>query len=272
MIKSISFWSFPADLKLKQIFQLAKDAGFEAIELTLEAQGEITLKTSAADLKAIRQAAEGAGLCVPTFATGLYWAEPIIVDGGKTNPKGVEILKKSLECAKALGAGTALTIPASVTSTLPYDVAYEKSIAALKKLAPVAEKAKVKIGVEYVWNNFLLSPLEFARFLDEIGSEWVSAYFDVGNVLRTGFPEQWIKILGSRISAVHFKDFRREIGTIPGFVDLLEGDVDWAAVMKALKSIKYEGAVTAEMMPPYPFFPQRLIEATSKSMDAILTL
>lgn len=272
MIKSISFWSFPAGLSLKEIFQRAKDAGFEAVELTLEAQGEITLGTSAADLKAIRKVAESMGLCVPTFATGLYWSEPIITAGGKTNPKGVEICKKALECAKLLGASTALTIPASVTPDLPYDVAYEKSVAVLKKLAPVAEKAQVKIGVEYVWNNFLLSPLEFRNFLDEVGSEWVSAYFDVGNVLRTGYPEQWIKILGSRISAVHFKDFRRDIGTIPGFVDLLEGDVDWGAVMKALKAIKYDGAVTGEMMPAYPWFPQRLIEATSKSMDAILTL
>jgi hexulose-6-phosphate isomerase len=272
VIKSISFWSFPTGLPLKEVFKRAKAAGFEAVELTLEAKGEITLKTTATELKAIRRLAESMGLCTPTFATGLYWSEPIILDGGKTNPRGVEVCKRSLECAKALGAGTALTIPCTVTPGLPYDLAYEKSVAALKKLAPLAEKAKVKIGVEYVWNKFLLSPLEFRCFLDEVGSEWVSAYFDVGNVLQSGYPDQWIKILGSRVSAVHFKDFKRSIGTIEGFIDLLEGDCPWEAVMKALKAVKYDGAVTAEMMPPYGFFPQRLIEATSKSMDAILSL
>jgi L-ribulose-5-phosphate 3-epimerase len=272
VIKSISFWSFPAGLPLKEVFKRAKAAGFEAVELTLEAEGEITLKSTAAELKAIRKLAESMGLCTPTFATGLYWSEPIILDGGKTNPQGVEVCKQSLACAKALGASTALTIPCTVTPGLPYDLAYEKSVAALKKLAPLAEKAKVKIGVEYVWNKFLLSPLEFRGFLDEIGSEWVSAYFDVGNVLQSGYPDQWIRILGCRTSAVHFKDFKRSIGTIEGFIDLLEGDCPWEAVMKALKAVKYDGAVTAEMMPPYGFFPQRLIEATSKSMDAILSL
>jgi L-ribulose-5-phosphate 3-epimerase len=270
VIKSISFWSFPAGLKLKDIFKQAKEAGFEAVELTLEAKGEITMATTPAQLKEIRKLAEGMGLCLPTFATGLYWSEPIVGAGGKVNPKGVAIAKKCLQCAKALGATTALTIPASVSPDLPYDLAYEKSVAAMKKLAPDAEKAGVALGVEYVWNKFLLSPLEFRNFLDEIGSPMVTAYFDVGNVLASGYPDQWIRILGSRITAVHFKDFRCEVGTIPGFVDLLEGDVPWDRVMAAFKAVKYDWAVTAEMMPPYAHYPKRLIESTSKSMDAIL--
>jgi hexulose-6-phosphate isomerase len=270
MIKSISFWSFPAGLSLREIFSRAKAAGYEAVELTLEASGEITLDTPPAEIKKIRQLAEDMGLLLPTFATGLFWSEPIILPGGKTNPKGVEVVKKSLQFASLLGASTALTIPCTVTPDLPYDLAYEKSVAALQKLAPTAEKFGVSIGVEYVWNKFLLSPLEFRSFLDEVGSPMVKAYFDVGNVMQSGYPDQWIRILGDRISAVHFKDFRCSIGTIDGFIDLLEGDVPWDAVMKALRAIKYNGAVTAEMMPPYPYHPQRLIEATSKSMDAIL--
>lgn len=273
MIKSISYWSFAEGTKLKDRMQLAKDAGYEAIELTLEGPGaEINMNTTAAEIKQIKQMADKMGLQTPTFATGLYWSEPMILDGGKINKTGLDICKKSLQIAKAIGATTALTIPCTVTPGLPYDMAYEKSVAVLKKLAPAAEKAGVSIGVEYVWNKFLLSPLEFRSFLDEIGSPMVKAYFDVGNVMASGYPDQWIRILGDRISAIHFKDFKRSIADLDGFVDLLEGDVPWDAVMQALRAIKYDGAVTAEMMPPYQYFPQRLLEATSKSMDAILSL
>jgi len=180
------------------------------------------------------------------------------------------IAKKSLQLAKALGADTTLFIPCTVTPELPYELAYQKSLAVMKQLMPAAEKAGVSVAVEYVWNKFLLSPLEYRDFLDAVGSPFARAYFDVGNVMLTSFPDQWIRILGSRISAVHFKDFRCSVGTLAGFVDLLEGDVPWDAVMQALRAIKYDGAVTAEMMPPYPYHPKRLIEATSRSMDAIL--
>lgn len=271
MIKSISYWSFPAGMALEARMKLAKDCGFEAIELTLEGPGaEINMSTSAADLKKIKAMADKIGLQTPTFATGLYWSEPMILDGGKINKMGLDICKKSLQFAKIIGANTALTIPCTVTPGLPYDMAYEKSVEVLKKLVPEAEKQGVSIGVEYVWNKFLLSPLEFRNFLDEIGSPMVKAYFDVGNVMAAGYPDQWIRILGDRISAVHFKDFKRSIADLDGFVDLLEGDVPWDAVMKALKAIKYDWAVTAEMMPPYQHFPEYLLKATSGAMDLIL--
>ncbi len=271
MIKSISYWSFPAGMPLPERMQLAKDVGFEAIELTLEGpEAEINMKTTAAQIAAIKKTADKIGLQTPTFATGLFWTEPLVADGGKINKAGMDICKKMLQLAKAIGATTILVVPCTVSPALPYDVAYEKSLQALKKLAPEAEKAGVRIGVEYVWNKFLLSPLEFRNFLDEIGSPFVTAYFDVGNVMASGYPDQWIRILGERISAVHFKDFKRSIADLDGFVDLLEGDVPWDAVMKALREIKYDGAVTAEMMPPYRYFPERLLEATSQSMDAIL--
>jgi L-ribulose-5-phosphate 3-epimerase len=271
VIKSISYWSFPAGMKLKSRMKLAKDAGFEAIELTLEGPGaEINMKTTAAEIKAIKQMADKIGLQTPTFATGLYWSEPMILDGGKVNKVGLDICKKSLQLAQAIGATTALTIPCTVTPDLPYDMAYDKSLEALKKLAPLAEKAGVSIAIEYVWNKFLLSPLEFRNFIDEAGSPMIKAYFDVGNVMASGYPDQWIRILGDRISAVHFKDFKRSIADLDGFVDLLEGDVPWDAVMKALKAIKYDGAVTAEMMPPYQHFPEYLLHATSGAMDMIL--
>jgi len=140
-----------------------------------------------------------------------------------------------------------------------YDVAYERALSALKELAPVAEELKVSIGVENVWNKFLLSPMEMRDFIDAVGSPYVGSYFDVGNVLFCGYPEHWVKILGSRIKKVHFKDYRRNVGSLDGFVDLLAGDVDYKSVKAALDKIGYDNWVTAEMLPPYAQYPETII-------------
>ena len=129
--------------------------------------------------------------------------------------------------------------------------------------------------VENVWNKFLLSPLEMKAFIDEFRSSGVGSYFDVGNALQTGYPEHWIGTLGSRIRRVHFKDYRRNVGTIDGFCDLLSGDINWPAVMQALRAIRYDGWIAAEMIPPVPFYkysPETLIHNTSRAMDAIFQL
>jgi hexulose-6-phosphate isomerase len=129
---------------------------------------------------------------------------------------------------------------------------------------PTAEKIGVTIAVENVWNKFLLSPLEMRGFIDSFKSKRVGAYFDVGNVLLTGYPEQWIKILGKRIKRIHIKDFKKSVGTVDGFVDLLKGDVDFTAVKKALAAIGYKGYVTAEMIPYSPGRPERTARAMKK--------
>ena len=124
--------------------------------------------------------------------------------------------------------------------------------------------------MENVWNKFLLSPLEFKDFIDKVDSPFVGIYLDVGNVVYTGYPEQWIKILGKRIKKVHFKDFRRSIGNINGFVDLLSGDVNFPAVMRAFTTTGYNDYVIAEMM-PYSYYEDQVVYNTSKAMDRILT-
>jgi hexulose-6-phosphate isomerase len=156
------------------------------------------------------------------------------------------------------------------SEVIRYDVVYDRALEAIRSLKPVAEQVKVVVGVENVWNKFLLSPLEMRDFVDKIASEYVGVYFDVGNVIATGYPEHWIRILGKRIKRVHFKDFRRNVGTLDGFTDLLEGDVNWQEVMAAFREIGYEGYVTAEMIPPYSHHPEALIYTTSKAMDFIL--
>lgn len=272
MIKSISFWSFPEGLNIRQRMEMAKRYGFEGIELTVEAEGEITPASAAADMARWVDLAGEIGLELRTLATGLGWSLPAIGPDPEVTAQGRDLVKKCLELGQALGAETILVVPGAVTPDYPYDRAYDDCVEVFSDLADYAEDAGVYIGLEYVWNKFLLSPLEFAGIIDEIGEDYVQAYFDVGNVIPTGFPDQWIRILGDRIKAIHFKDFRESIGTgtFDGFVDLLEGDVPWTRVMAALDEIGYDGPVTAEMMPPYAHYPERLIEATSNAMDAIL--
>jgi hexulose-6-phosphate isomerase len=153
---------------------------------------------------------------------------------------------------------------------VPYDVVYERALAAMKKLAPYAESKKVAIGVENVWNKFLLSPMEMRDFIDKVGSEYVGAYLDIGNTLANGYPEHWISCLGNRIKKVHFKDYRVEAGGLHGFVDLLAGDVNYPEVIKALNEIGYDDWVSAEMIPNYKHHTDAIIYNTSYAMDRIL--
>jgi L-ribulose-5-phosphate 3-epimerase len=158
---------------------------------------------------------------------------------------------------------------------VPYDAAYERAHAFIAAALPLAEQHRVCLAIENVWNKFLLSPLEMCAFIDSFGSAWVGSYLDVGNVVATGYPEHWIRILGSRIKRVHFKDYRRAVGTVHGFVELLSGDVNWPAVMRELRAIGYTGWVAAEMIPPVPFYkhcPETLIENTARALDRIFAL
>ena len=136
-------------------------------------------------------------------------------------------------------------------------------------MAPEAERLKTYVLVENVWNRFLLSPLEMRSLMDEVGSEYVNVLLDTGNLVLTGYPEQWIRILGSRVKEIHLKDFRASVGTINGFVQLLEGDVNWPEVMSALKDMSFEGFVTAELF-PYQLHGDVVLKHTSASMDAIM--
>ncbi len=279
MKKSISQWSFPGDWKIEKCIRLAKEAGFQAIELAVAEEGEITPESNKKDIEGIKKVAGDMGIEISSLATGLFWKYSLTSSNPDTAKKAQDILIKMLDIASWLGTDAILVVIGTVGADfipgceiVPYDESYDRSMRLLKRLAGEAEKRKVTICVENVWNKFLLSPLEMKAFIDDIGSNYVQAYFDVGNVLLTGYPEHWIRILGKRIKRVHFKDFRKSVGNINGFVDLLEGDVNWKEVMKAFKEIGYDGYATAEMMPPYPHAPEALIRNTSLAMDYILNI
>ena len=222
-------------------FQAAKDAGFDGVE-----------PNSHLDRSEILKARDATGLLIPDVCGALHWKHQLSNPDPKVREEGVAALKVTLEDAKAYGADTVLLVPGSVSDTVSYDECWKRTTAEIKKVIPFAEKLKVKIAIENVWNNFLLSPMEAAEYVDQFKSPIVGFYFDIGNILAYGWPEQWIRILGKRIAKIHIKEYSREIankqGKSAGFgVKLLDGDVNWTAVMQALDDIGYKDFATIEM-------------------------
>lgn len=276
MKKGISIWSFP-NQPLKDSFALAKMAGFDGVEVALDETGEINLNSTEEELLAIKKSAEECGIELYSVASGLYWSYWLTDDDASIREKAKSIVKKQLEVAKILGCDTILVLPGCVNAEfndpnkiVDYKVAYQRSLDAINELKGYAEELKVNIGLENVWNKFLVSPMEMNDFIEKIGSDYVGSYFDVGNVLFNGYPEHWIRILGNKIKKVHFKDFRTNPGGLNSFVDILAGDVNYPEVMKALEEVGYDGWVTGEMIPNYKYYTETIIYNTSNSMDKIL--
>jgi len=273
MKKGISIWSFPK-ASLEENFILAKKAGYDGVELSLDAEGEVSLNSTKEDMEKVKALAQKHGIELYSVATTLYWDYSMTASDKETVEKAKSIVKKHIDVANWLGCNTILVVPGAVgIDWLPdfelvdYDVAYERALEALKELAPYAEEKKVAIALENVGNKFLLSPIEVRDFIDKIGSDYVGAYFDAGNILRTGYPDQWIRILNKRIKKIHIKDFKKATNS---FVNLMEGNVDFPAVMNALKQIGYDDYITAEMGPLYINYPDMLLYTTSMAMDKIM--
>jgi hexulose-6-phosphate isomerase len=282
MKKSISIWSFYGDWSLKEKMKLAKDAGFEGIELDVSGDGPITLESSDAEIDQIGELAAESGLTLSGLATGMYWEFNPASDNAETRANAKQVVEKQIRVASRLGVDAVLVVPGSVGADfipgceeLSYDLVWDRATAFIGNSLPLAKELGVSMCIENVWNKFLLSPREMGQFIDQFNDERVGSYFDVGNVLATGYPEHWISILGDRIRRVHVKDYRRAVGSVDGFVDLLSGDVNWPVVVQSLKASGYDGWVAAEMIPPVPFYkhaPETLIHNTSRAMDSIFAL
>jgi len=277
MKKGLNAWAFPPTVKARDAMKYAKAAGYEAIELNLAEKGEIGLRTPASGLKKLATAAKRLGIEISSVSTGLYWSFNMASDDAAERRKAGKVLSKQLETAKALGCDAILVVPGSVMVAfdpgkpkVDPDVAWDRALAGIKAAVPKAEDLGVTICIENVWNTFLLSATEMRDFIDACGSPRVAAYYDPANVVKYGMPDQWARVLGKRIRRVHFKDFRRNVGNLDGFVHLLDGDVDYPALMQALKAVGYRGYVTAEIFPPAHGLWESQVWTTSKAMDFIL--
>jgi hexulose-6-phosphate isomerase len=197
----------------------------------------------------IRDAARTAGMRIHSVMNMDHWRLPLSSSDPDVVTRSVQGMETSLRNAALWGADAVLLVPAVVDATTSYRDAYERSQRVIReRLLPMARDLKVVIAVEEVWNKFLLSPLEFARYVDEFQSPWLKAYFDVGNIVLYAFPQDWIRTLGARIVKVHLKDFNidRQNGRF-AWKAIGEGDIDWIEVRRALRDIGYAGYVTTEV-------------------------
>ncbi len=272
---SASYWMFEGGLEankpIAEAMQEAKELGFDAIELAVAGKGVLTDQATQAQCEDIVAAAQKIGIEISSVASGESWAYSPTANDPEHRARIINFTRKALQITKWLGSDAYLFVPGAVdvfflpdAEVIAYDVCYQRACEAIRQILPSAEETGVAICIENVWNKFLLSPLEMRDFIDSFNSEMVRAYFDVGNVLLTGYPEQWIRILGKRIKRVHVKDFKCSIGTAEGFVDLLEGDVNFQTVKEALAEIGYDGYVTAELLPFQPGRPEKTAQAMKK--------
>jgi hexulose-6-phosphate isomerase len=250
--------------RIKEALQLCREIGYQGLEILLTESGELTMQAGPAEYAALRQMSQAAGVEITSIcgAGSLTDDDPAVVARSKAQ------VRKMLEAAEALGVDAILVTGGRVNETVPYDVAYDRLRAAVQELAPDAERHRVNLALENIWNKLLLSPLEFRGFLDAVGSPYVGCYFDTGNVMLYGYPEQWIRLLGSRIKKIHFKDFKIDHRQRRyEWSQLMQGAVDWPAVMREIRAIGYEDYVITEVCGD-----RSVYEETCRVMDTILSL
>jgi hexulose-6-phosphate isomerase len=240
--KAVQIYMLPKQLSYADRFKMARDVGFEAVE------GQTV--TDPKEAEEIKKAADDAKVRIHSVMNMAHWDNPLSSSDPAVVQKSLDGMKTSLHNAKLWGADAVLLVPGVVNPETSYKDAWTRSQKEIRTLIPLAEELKVVIGMEEVWNKFLLSPLEMAKYVDEFKSPWIKAYFDVGNVVFYGYPQDWIHTLGNRIAKVHLKDFKMGKGWSPvtaNFVNLGDGDIDWAAVRKALADVGYTGYATTEL-------------------------
>lgn len=221
-------------------FSMLKAAGFDGVE-----------PPSGMDRSEVLEAKERYGLEIPSVVVSTHWNSPLSSPDAAVRKEGLAGLETALYDAYEFGASTILLVPGVVNSDVSYEDVYKRSQKQIRKMLPLAEELEITIAIENVWNHFLLSPLEAARYVDEFESAWIGWYFDIGNIMNYGWPSHWIEVLSERIAMVHIKEFSRqkrdEEGLWNGFrVNYLEGDNNWPKIMQTLKKTGYGGYAVAE--------------------------
>ncbi len=236
--KGVLLEMLPARLSYADRMKMARDAGFEVVQAPTTPDEH--------EAEEIKKAAAGASVRIDSVMNMDHWKYPLSSSDSAVVEKSLAGMRTSLHNAKLWGSDAVLLVPAVVNPQTSYRDAWSRSQKEIRKLLPLAEELKIVIAIEEVWNKFLLSPLEMATYIREFRSPWVQAWFDVGNVVFYGYPQDWIRTLGKSIVKVHLKDFKRKQDGYE-WVNLGEGDVDWEAVREALREIGYAGSVITEL-------------------------
>ena len=282
MKKSINLWAFPYPDKmtLRQCLQLAKDAGFDGIELNYDLDSDLSPKSGTKEFRAIRKMADEIGIEISGLCSFLFWPYPLTSNDPIERSTGMELAGMMTQAAHDLGTENLLVVPGAVHmpwredhDPTPNDVCLKRAKDAIGKLLPKAERLKVSMNMENIFfNGFLMSPFEMVDFVDGFSSEYVQVHFDTGNIMEYQFPEHWIPILGKRIKNVHLKEYTKKSTdhSLEAFRPLLDGTTNWPAVLQEFDKIGYDGYLTFEYFHPYQHFPEALIYQTADSLDRML--
>jgi sugar phosphate isomerase/epimerase len=282
MKKSINLWAFPypGRMTLRECLQLAKDAGFDGIELNYDEKNDLSPKAGPKELKALRKMAEDIGIAISGLCSFLFWPYSLTSNDAAQRRRGLELAGLMLEAAHELGTENLLVVPGAVHipwikdhDPVAADACDKRAREAVARLVPRAEKLGVSLNIENIFfSGYLLSPADMIAFVDSFKSKNVRVHFDTGNIMLFQFPQDWIKLLGPRIKNVHLKEFSKK-GTdhsLESFRTLLDGTTDWPAVLEAFDSIGYKGYLTFEYFHPFAHYPEALIYQTSDALDRIL--
>ena len=241
--KAVMWGMIKAGKTVREKFQVLKEAGFDGVEMD---------SPGGPPNDEIVKAAHDTGILIEGVVDSVHWNQTLSHGNPAVRAAGLKALETALRDCKAQGGTSVLLVPGVVNAQVSYDECYERSQIEIRKAIPLAEELGVKIAIEDVWNDFLLSPMEAARYVDEFKSAAVAWHMDLGNVAAYGYPEQWVKILNKRIVKLHVKEFSRKKmnaeGKGKGFsVKLGEGDINWKAVMHALDDVGYNTWMCAEV-------------------------
>jgi hexulose-6-phosphate isomerase len=282
MKKSINQWAFPYPerMNFKECLQLAKDAGFEGIELNYDLENDLSPKSGTKDYHNIRRLADKIGIQISGLCSFLFWPYPLTSNDAAKRAKGIELAGKIAHAAHDLGVENVLVVPGAVHipwrddyEPVSNDVCDRRAKETVKKLVRQAEKLKVFLNIENIFfNGYLMTPMEMNDFVDSFQSENVKIHFDTGNISMFQHPEHWVRLMGKRIKNTHFKEFSKKVTdySLETFRPLLDGTTNWPTVMEELDKVGYRGYVTFEYFHPYLYYPEALIYQTSDSLDRIL--
>jgi len=282
MKKSINLWAFPYPerMNLRECLQLAKNAGFDGIELNYDLDNDLSPRANARDLLNIRNMAEKIGIAISGLCSFLFWPYPLSSNDAAKRARGMELAGRMIQAAHDLGTDNLLVVPGVVHipwrtdhEPVPNDLCDRRAREAVTRLLPQAEKLRVHLNIENIFfNGYLMTPAEMNTFVDSFQSKYVRVHFDTGNIMLFQFPEHWITQLGTRIKNTHFKEFSKK-GTdhsLESFRPLLDGTTNWPAVMEALDQNGYRDYLTFEYFHPYQHYPEALVHQTADALDRML--
>jgi len=282
MKKSINLWAFPYpdQWSLQESLELAKDAGFDGVEINFNLTGEFSGESSEAEILAIREMADRIGIAISGVCSFLFWPYSMTHNDPARRRRGIELAGKMIRAAMLLGTDNVLVVPGAVYAPwiedfdpVPNDVCDRRARAAVRELLPAAEAAGVSLNIENIFaNGFLFSPQEMVEFVDSFNSPHVQVHFDTGNIMHYQFPEHWVPILGRRIKNIHFKEWdkRTQEFNLHTFRTLLDGTTNWPAVIEELDKVNYDGYLTFEYFHPFNHYPEALVYQTSDALDWML--